>query len=80
VWERLLTGLVMDALESTSVDPPAQPTDVGTLLSLLRSAAWHPAPAVAEGEEFRTQADATTHASALVFQEAILHGSVVVAT
>lgn len=80
VWERLLTGVVMDALESTDTDSPSQTADVGELLTRLRSTPWQPAPAVAEGQEFRTDADRTTHASALVFEDAVLHGSVVVAS
>ena len=37
------------------------------LLSRLRDAAWEPAPAVGEGQEYRSDADPETHASALVF-------------
>jgi hypothetical protein len=80
VWERLLTGVVMDALESPPAEQPAEPADVGGLLFRLRDTTWEPAPAVGEGQEFRSDADAATHASALVFQEAVLHGSVVVSS
>ena len=78
VWDRLLTGVVMDALESNPSDQVAQPSDVEALLAQLRDSAWDQAPAVGEGHEFRTDADGRTHASALVFGESVLHGSVVV--
>ncbi len=80
VWERLLTGVVMDALEAPPAEQVAEAADVSGLLSRLRSQPWESAPAVGEGQEFRTDPDPTTHASALVFEEAMLHGSVVVAS
>jgi len=79
VWDRLLTGVVMDALEANASDQAAQPADVQGLLARLRDSAWEQAPAVGEGREFRSDADSRTHASALVFGNSVLHGSVVVA-
>jgi hypothetical protein len=79
VWDRLLTGVAMDALEAQPSDQLAEPADVLELLKRLRAAAWKQNPAVGEGEEFRSDADAQTHASALVFGGSVLHGSVVVA-
>jgi hypothetical protein len=79
VWNRLLSGVVMDALEASHSEAVADPTDVEKLLARLRGTTWQPAPAVGEGQEFRSDADQETHASALVFENAMLHGSVVVA-
>jgi len=79
VWDRLLTGVVMDALEANPSDQVAQPADVQGLLARLRDSAWEQAPAVGEGQEFRSDADPRTQASALVFGDSVLHGSVVVA-
>jgi hypothetical protein len=79
VWDRLLTGVVMDALEATPADQVAQPADVERLLAGLRERVWEPAPAVGEGQEFRCDADPETHASALVCSGSVLHGSVMVA-
>jgi hypothetical protein len=52
---------------------------VEDLLARLRSAPWQPAPAVGEGEEYRAEAERETHASALLFDGSVLHGSAVVA-
>jgi len=79
VWDRLLTGVVMDALEEPQSEAVAEHADVQGLLTRLRGAAWEPAPAVGEGQEYRSDADPQTHASALVFADAVVHGSVVVA-
>ena len=79
VWDRLLSGVVMDALEEGSADQVAQRADVEGLLARLREVAWEPAPAVGEGQEFRCDADPQTHASALVCGGSVLHGSVAVA-
>jgi hypothetical protein len=79
VWDRLLTGVVMDALEAKSTEQVGQSVDVQELLARLRNTAWDQAPAVGEGQEFRSDADPQTHASALVYGGSVLHGSVVVA-
>jgi hypothetical protein len=79
VWDRLLTGVVMDALERAPTDQMAWQADVDGLLARLRDGSWEPAPAVAEGQEFRFDPDPETHASALVYSGSVLHGSVAVA-
>jgi hypothetical protein len=79
VWDRLLSGVVMDALETNPSDQVVQPADVEELLAQLRAAHWEQTPAIGEGQEFRSDTDPRTHASALVFDESVLHGSVVVA-
>ena len=79
VWDRLLTGVVMDALEADSSAPSAEPAEVEGLLCRLRDSVWESTPPVGVGQEFRLDADSETHASALVFQDSVLHGSVVVA-
>ena len=80
VWDRLLSGVVMDALEESPVEQLAEKADVEKLISGLNARAWEPAPAVGEGQEFRLDPDPATHASALVFADSMLHGSVVVAS
>jgi ARG/rhodanese/phosphatase superfamily protein len=80
VWDRLLSGVVMDALEETQTDLLANQADVERLLASLGASAWEQAPAVGEGREFRLDPDPATHASALMFEDSMLHGSVVVAS
>ncbi|WP_152054460.1 ARPP-1 family domain-containing protein [Tautonia marina] len=78
VWDRLLTGAVMEALEVGKAEEHADAGDVEALVSRLRGMAWEPAPAVGEGEEFRSDAG-EAHASALLVEGSVVHGSVVVA-
>jgi hypothetical protein len=78
VWDRLLSGVVMDALEAGRSEKVAGADDVEGLLARLRDAAWEPAPAVGEGQEYRTDAVPQAHASALALGGSVLHGSVVV--
>lgn len=80
VWDRLLSGVVMDALEGGEPGQRAEATDVEALLGRLRGSSWEPAPAVGEGQEYRSASDEKTHASALVCDGSVLHGSVVVAS
>ena len=78
VWDRLLSGAVMEALEVGTSEEQAGPGDVEALVARLRGMAWEPAPAVGEGEEFRSDAG-EAHASALMVEGSVVHGSVVVA-
>jgi hypothetical protein len=78
-WSRLLSGVVMDALEAGKTSKTAAPGDVEALLRRLRAADWQPAPAVGEGEEYRSDPGEKLHASALLFAGAVVHGSAVVA-
>ncbi|MDB5349956.1 MAG: hypothetical protein JWN86_1203 [Planctomycetota bacterium] len=78
VWDRLLSGVVMDALEAASPAKVAEVADVEGLLSRLRAAPWEPTPAVGEGQEYRSDSVPLAHASSLVLGESVLHGSVVV--
>jgi hypothetical protein len=48
------------------------------LLARLRSVAWEPAPAVGEGQEYRSDSVPSAHASSLSLGDSVIHGSVVV--
>ena len=80
VWDRLLSGVVMDALEAKEPERPVEAADVESFLSRFRDVPWEPAPAVGEGHEQRFDSDENTHASALVCEGSMVHGSVVVAS
>ena len=80
VWDRLMTGVVIDALETQPSAQVAQATDVRELLTWFRTAMWAQMPAVGEGQEFRCDESPRTHALALIFGESVLHGSIVIAS
>jgi hypothetical protein len=80
VWDRLLSGVVMDVLEAGQPEKCAEVADVEALLGRLRGSSWEPSPAVGEGREYRSEVDERTHGSTLVCEGSVLHGSVVVAS
>lgn len=79
VWDRLLEGVVMDALETGEVEATPDAGQVQTMLSALQNAPWQPVPAVGVGEEFRADLEGDRHASALVREGAVVHGSLIAA-
>jgi hypothetical protein len=79
VWKRLLSGVVLDALEAGADEAQAEAADVERVLKGLGDLSWEPAEAVGEGEELRASSEGGDHASALVFNEVLVHGSVVCA-
>lgn len=79
VWDRLLSGVVFDALEAGESDQQASVADVEQLLAAARDLSWEQAAAVGEGEEYRAESKQGDHASALVFEGTVVHGSVVAA-
>jgi hypothetical protein len=79
VWGRLLSGLVMDALEEgVSSGGAAEVGDVERLLADTGKAEWEQVDAAGEGEEFRSEFK-DDHGSALTFDDNLVHGSVVAA-
>lgn len=79
VWDRLLTGVIMDALEAGPAETAAAGADVRDLLTGLRAVPWQPGPAAGVGEEFRAEMAGDRHASALAFKGTLVHGSLVTA-
>jgi hypothetical protein len=79
VWNRLLTGVVMDGLEAGSIEQRAGEADVRMVLAALCAAPWKPSQTVGAGAEFRAEMDGDRHASALECNGAVVHGSLVVA-
>jgi hypothetical protein len=77
VWDRLLSGFVMDALEASPEAIVAGPGEIENFLTKLSSVSWQESPAVGEGREFRAEAGPETHASALMYSSSLLHGSAV---
>ncbi len=79
VWNRLLSGFVMDALESKPEETQASPVEVHEMLNTTNGMSWVKAEPVGEGEEFRAESGAELHASALTFHESPVHLSLVTA-
>ncbi len=77
VWPRLLTGLVLDALEAP---PAAGEADAAAAVAALAAGPWERVPAAAAGEEYRSGADGSAwRGSALAHDGVLLHASVVLA-
>jgi hypothetical protein len=79
VWNRLLSGFVLDALETTKEEAQASAAEVREMLATTGRMSWTKAEAVGEGEEYRAESGADVHASALTFKESPVHLSVVMA-
>lgn len=79
VWERLLTGVTMSALEAGSEQKPMDKAEAENFLSALRSLPWEQTQAVGTGQEYRAAGADDRHASALVCEDTVVHGSVVMA-
>ena len=76
VWDRLMSGFVMDAMEAEPTERRVEAQDVERLLAEVGHFNWERAQAVGEGEEYRAETPTGDHASALSFGGAVLHGSV----
>jgi hypothetical protein len=79
VWSRLLEGVVLDSLEAGAVEATTDAGQVQLMLTALRDAPWQPAPTIGVGEEFRADLEGDRHASALVCEGAVVHGSLIAA-
>jgi hypothetical protein len=79
VWNRMLSGVVFDALEAGETEDMPTVGNVESLLAKASDMAWEQAQGVGEGEEYRAESPQGDHASALVFEESVVHGSVVAA-
>ncbi len=73
----MLSGMVFDALETKTVAQPASAADAERLLN--QDFAWQPVPAVGEGSECRAESPRGDHASALVLDDVVVHGSIMAA-
>jgi len=79
VWNRLLSGLVLDALAEAQAGGSPDPAQVLQLLQDTRNAGWTQTEAVGEGQEYRAEFD-TNLASALLLEGSLVHGSVLTAS
>ncbi len=79
VWNRLLSGAILDALEVEGAEKQAECADVERVLNGLNDLPWESAEPIGEGEEYRAESSTGDHASALIFDGTLVHGSVVCA-
>jgi len=79
VWDRLMSGYVLDALEAQTEVGQAEAGEVEQLVRAANALEWQKADPVGEGDEYRAQRGEEVHASALTLHESPVHLSVVVA-
>ncbi len=78
VWGRLLTGLVLDALETRSSGEQAKMDAAEAALAIADRLPWEQVETVGEGSDFRAEAEKLV-GSALTFEDSLIHASVSVA-
>ncbi len=78
VWQRLLSGYVLDALEEAAEMDPPKATEVEQLLETTAASPWQQSESVGEGEEYRANLGDQWYASALTLGNSPVHVSVVV--
>lgn len=76
VWQRLLSGYVLDALEKDVEAGQPKAADVERLLETAGAMPWDKADSVGEGEDYRASLGEDLHASALTLGSAPVHVSV----
>jgi hypothetical protein len=79
VWDRLLSGVVLEALEAGPGGAEVGKGEALEALARLRGAPWQQTQPVGVGEEYRSDSDGGSHATALALGGSVIHGSLVVA-
>ena len=78
VWERMLSGVLLDSLVASPTVEQPNVKDAETFLGDLTAASWESVKAAAEGEEVRATTEDGVHASALYLTGNLVHGSAAV--
>jgi hypothetical protein len=78
VWQRLLSGYVLDALEEDAETAQPNAADVEQWLETVGAMPWQQSESVGEGEEYRANLGEALHASALTLGNSPVHVSVIV--
>ena len=76
IWDRLLAGHILDALEVTGDEELVGREDIEAIVANLSDLGWEQVETVGEGQEYRAGAEDGLMASALTFEENLIHGSV----
>lgn len=77
-WDRLLSGCIVDALEGTAAEGQVDAKEVEQVIAESKATAWTEAPAVGEGQEYRTEFRGSI-GSVLSLDEAVVHLNVLTA-
>ena len=78
VWNRVLSGVMLDAIETDESSEAPEVRDVEQIFEGLDGWAWEPTPTIGQGQEWRAApAHELLAASALVHNGTLLHGSVI---
>jgi len=75
VWSRLLTGVILDSLETHKDIEEAQPRDVEAFLGILDDGPWQQVETIGEGVEHRVE-EAKRQGSTLLMEGVLVHASV----
>lgn len=77
VWPRILTGVVLDAVESPDSPVPPTAAAVEAALAELRAGPWQSVVPAGAGEEYRGEPAGRWHGSVLAHDGVVVHGSLV---
>lgn len=77
VWDRLLSGLVFDALEAERGQETTEREDVVRVIAESKSQTPRHTAAVGAGEEYRSESADGSLFSALVMDGVVIHGSII---
>ena len=75
VWKRLLSGLILEAIDPNAVKGQVTETAVEETLQSMQNSSWKKVETVGDGEEYRVDSDKGVQASALAFDNSLVHGS-----
>ena len=75
VWDRLVSGYVLDALETPASDQKATTNAVADVVAKVGGLPWQPVETIGEGQDYRAE-DTALAASALTLDEKLIHASV----
>jgi len=79
VWNRLLSGFILDAIESGSSGKQVSTEDAEALLAGISGLPWEEVETVGEGQEHRTETDNGLLGALLAFDGTVIHASISVA-
>ncbi len=75
VWPRLLSGLLFEIVKPEKPDTELTSRDVEQTLDRIADLNWQQTDAVGDGIEYRAESERGDHASSLVLDDTVVHGS-----